>query len=156
MYRLILYVKHEKLYIRKILAMSKDGYETEISRIQSKRNLFKFLKSYFVKETNFIAHPEEYWWKSNTIKKQRDIEESFQQFILDTAPQQVQEDFAYEGIFDKKKDVQSPQKPSGSRMDVSMYFNTMNRSKILKDDYKMMRNNASHIVLAQEEVSEHS
>jgi hypothetical protein len=136
--------------------MSKDGYETEISRVQSKRNLFKFLKSYFVKETNFITHPEEYWWKIHTSKKQRDIEESFQQFILDTAPQQVQEDFAYEGIFDKKKDVQTPQKASGSRMDVSMYFNTMNRSKILKDDYKMVRNNASHIVLAQDDVSEHS
>lgn len=63
LYKVIVKTKQRSLHITKILAMSKDGYETEISRVQSKRNLFKFIKSYLTKETNFVSHPEEYWWK---------------------------------------------------------------------------------------------
>lgn len=101
-YRVIKTKKEESMYITKILAMSKDGYETEISRVQSKRNLFKFIKTYMTKETNFVKHPEEYWWKRRVNYRKQEIEESYQQFIMNVAPQQEQEDFAYEGIFDKK------------------------------------------------------
>lgn len=134
--------------------MSKDGYETEVTRVQSKRNLFKFIKSYLVKETNFVAHPEDFWWKRNVIRKQHYIEESFQQYFLNVAPAQEQEDFAYEGIFDKKTD-KSPVKVTSNRMDVSNFINTLNRSKMVDED-NPLRHNASQLVHIQDEVSNHS
>lgn len=62
-YSVILYVIKRKLRIFKISILSKDGYEPEITRLQSKRNLFKFIKTYFTKEINFVPHPEEFWWR---------------------------------------------------------------------------------------------
>ena len=84
--------------------MSKDGYETEISRLQSKRNLFKFIKTYFIKETDFISDPEEFWWKTNLTHKKHQIRESIKNFIENNQFVQDQnESFAYEGIFDQKE-----------------------------------------------------
>lgn len=135
--------------------MSKDGYEQELTRVQSKRNLFKFIKSYMTKEVNFVAHPEEYWWKRGTQIKRRSIEENFQHLLLDVekAPEQ-QEDFAYEGIFDKKPRNQSPTKMKGSRMDVSNFIGTLNRSNFFED--KNLRNNVSHVLALNEEPSNQS
>lgn len=114
--------------------MSRDGFETEISKVQSKRNLFKFIKTYMTKETNFVAHPEEYWWKKRVMYRKQDIEESYRQFLTSAAPQQEQEDFAYEGIFDKKnKKDNSPNKMNRSRIDLSGIFGNLNRSKVEED-----------------------
>ena len=126
----------EKLKITKILAMSKDGFEPEISKVQSKRNLFKFIKTYMTKETNFVAHPEEFWWKKRVMYRKQEIEESYRQFLTSAAPIQEQEDFAYEGIFDEKnKKGKSPTKMNRSRIDISDIFGNLNRSKI-EDDNK--------------------
>lgn len=134
--------------------MSKDGYETEVTRVQSKRNLFKFIKSYLVKETNFVPHPEDFWWKRGVTRKRHYIEESFQQYFLNSAPVQEQEDFAYEGIFDKKND-KSPLKIANNRMDVSNFINTLNRSKMVDEEHPF-RHNASQLVHIQDEVSNNS
>ena len=40
--------------------MSRDRFETEISKVRSKWNLFKYIKTYIIKETNFVTHLEEY------------------------------------------------------------------------------------------------
>jgi len=155
MYLTIVKTKERSLFIHKIIALSKDGYETEISRLQSKRNLFKFIKTYFVRETNFVPHPEEFWWKQSTYKKQNDIEESFQQFILDNAPQQEQEDFAYEGIFDKNNENdKSPMMGIGNRVD-NNFKTAMNRSNMNLDEYRLAKNSSNGII-NNDEISEQS
>jgi len=154
-YLTIVKTKVRSLFIHKIFALSKDGYEAEISRLQSKRNLFKFIKTYFVRETNFVPHPEEFWWKQSTYNKRKDIEESFQQFILNNAPQQEQEDFAYEGIFDKNNENdKSPMMGIGNRVD-NYFKSAMNRSNMVLDEYRMLKN-SSNGVINNEEISEQS
>jgi hypothetical protein len=154
MYKVIVKTKERALYITKILAISKDGYEKEISRVESKRNLFKFIKTYLVKETNFVSNPEEYWLKRKVYHKRKDIEESLQHFILNTAPINEQEEFAYEGIFDQKKDI-SPLKLKGSRMDLSNFINPLNRSKMVDDDLQF-KPNSGNIIHLQEDISNNS
>ena len=158
LYLTILSIKEKNLVVTKIIAVSKDGYETEISRVQSKRNLFKFIKTYFVKETNFVTHPEEFWWKRSIFHKRKFIEESFQQFILNAGPQQEQEDFAYEGIFDKNDHIdKSPMRMKGARVDQN-FMNTLNRSNLGLDEYKLPMSpmNGSNIILNHEDISDQS
>lgn len=134
--------------------MSKDGYETELTRIQSKRNLFKFIKTYLTKEANFVSHPEGFWWKRAVFHKRKAIEESFQQFILNNAPQQEQEDFAYEGIFDKNKEPDATPMKGAKRLE-SNFINGINRSTINGEELKMLHN-ASNTLINNEQSSDYS
>lgn len=147
--------KDESSYIRKIIAISKDGYEKEISRIKSKRNLFNFIKFYMTKGTDSGMHPEDFWWKRAVYHKRKEIEESFQQFILNNAPKQEQEDFAYEGIFDKNNEKENtPSKPKMKRLE-SNFMVSMNKTNAIMDEYRMT-NNASGTLNNHEETSDYS
>jgi len=157
-YRITKWIKDEKLRITKIMIMSKDGYEPEITRVQSKRNLFKFIKTYFTKETNFVAHPEEYWWKKQLTFRKQDISDILKKFIENNKGGVMQqEEFAYEGIFDKKEQQErSPIKLNNSRrMDASNIVGTLNKSK-LADEEIHIKHNGSHVIQMQDEISDRS
>ena len=136
--------------------MSKDGFETEVSRVQSKRNLFKLIKTFWSKEANFVSQPEEFWWKKQAQNRHEDIEESYRQFLTFVEPQNEQEDFAYEGIFDKKKSPHQVSAKVGSKVDLSGFMGNLNRSKY-EDEDKFIRTNVTHqVIQLQEEISNYS
>jgi hypothetical protein len=154
MYNVFENTKNRALFITKVVAVSKDGYEKEISRVESKRNLFKFIKTYLLKETNFVSDPEEYWWKRKVYHKRKDIEESLHQFILNAAPSQEQEEFAYEGIFDQKKKKETVM-VKASRKDLFKFINPLNKKRVAAESVQL-KTSVSSLIKIQDEVSSRS
>lgn len=104
--------------------MSKDGFETLVSRTQSKRNLSNFLDQYMKIETANMSDNEIFWWHTQTIKAEEDLKGRIQKFIENHEVHQHNESFAYEGIFDKKnaKHAVPYIKFEKSRMESSQYM----------------------------------
>ena len=136
------------------MAVSKDGYEIDISRVQSKRNLARFIKTYLIKETNVPKNKneEEFWWKTKQKimrKRFKKLPNIFSNFDNEN------ENFDYEGIFDQKEKVvdNAPMKVNKSRMDITNLYGSMHKGK--DEDFKFKKN-SSQILNIQEEVSNHS
>ena len=118
----------------KIIALSKDGFEKEIDRVQSKLNLFYFLKSH---DNDILLQKtyEERYWHLATQKTEQKIDNKYEKFLVDQA-NEVDENFAYEGLFDQENKKNLKKIGTGidrSRIDVSHIMGPLSKSRIIDE-----------------------
>jgi hypothetical protein len=111
--------------------VSKDGFETVIDRKQSKMNLSNFLLQYMPLDTTEIKDNEASWWHLKTIIATDQLDNRIQKFLETFQLVHNNEEFAYEGIFDRKEEsVMSPiNKFNKNRLEMSQMITPIDRSK---------------------------
>jgi len=98
------------------------------------RNLFNFILKNLLKETSDFKNQEIFYWNSRVKKAERNLKHKIETFYKNIA-NEVDDNFDYEGIFDKKNDVQKTNNPADrSRLDVSYLMGTLNRSRAFEDN----------------------
>ena len=98
-------IKMTKYKSIEIFAVSKDGYDTELTRLESKRNFSNFLETYMSLEVAAVKDDDEFWWYKHTSRTKKDLKDRFQKFISQVYD--TTDNFQYEGIFDKKEEPKS-------------------------------------------------
>jgi hypothetical protein len=88
--------------VKHITGMSKDGFEREISRIESKRNFFYFIRKNYVGNQSDIHNDENVYWISKIKSREKKLNKQQEMFLAGQF-QDDDDDFAYEGIFDQKE-----------------------------------------------------
>lgn len=121
-----------------ITALSRDGFEKEISRVESKRNLFNFIRQNYLKEIVELDDQEQFHWIARINRANKTYKKRLEMF-LDRKQEDLDEVFAYEGIFDQKE--KGNMKPNTladrSRMEASYFMGTFSKSRIHDGDRNM-------------------
>lgn len=121
-----------------ITALSRDGFEKEISRVESKRNLFNFIRQNYLKEIVELDDQEQFHWIARINRANKTYKKRLEMF-LDRKQEDLDEVFAYEGIFDQKE--KGNMKPNTladrSRMEASYFMGTFSKSRIHDVDRNM-------------------
>lgn len=125
-------MNHNKL-VKHITGQSKDGFEKDISRIESKRNFFYFIRKNYVGNQSDIHNDENVYWISKIKSREKKLQKQQEMFLAGQF-QDNDDNFAYEGIFDKKEtDNRLTNKVDKSRMDISRIasgaFNNSNNNE---------------------------
>ena len=147
LYRVIKYIEHFYLTCEEVFSVSKDGFETVVSRKQSKRNFAMFMRLFMKGEPSKFKTDEEFWWYTKIIKSQYDLDDRYQKFIENFKLNDHNEEFAYEGIFDKKE----KEKMQNSRLEASYMYIPLNRSKVIEDNN--IKLNSSNLMMIKDDVS---
>jgi hypothetical protein len=115
-----------------VFAVGKDGFETLIPRMQSKRNLSNFLQYYMPIESENFKQEEDFWWHKKTIKAREELKDRYKRFLDNYDEYYYDSSFMYEGIFDKKESL----KKSGvyikfekSQVEISQLMQITNKCK---------------------------
>lgn len=140
-----------------ITAQSKDGFEKDISRIESKRNLFNFIcnNKDNTPDALFDYEKDNYNHIGFPIFKRKKFK-NLENIILNFGDDD-DNNFAYEGIFDKK----DPEKKVSnladrSRMDISRFMGTFNQSRMYEEGLNMNNTLHKHANSSMSKFSEHS
>lgn len=121
-----------------ISARSKDGFEREISRKESKQNLYHFMKKNHSKTLEYFQTDEREYWAARVKKRGKQLIKEYELFLTQK-DQDINENFDYEGIFDKQD---SDKKPSAvldrTRMDLSRYMGGLSQSRMQENSQHSM------------------
>lgn len=104
-----------------------------------------FMRIFMKGEPTQFKNDEEFWWYTQIINSQNDLDDRYQKFIHNFKLNDHNEEFAYEGIFDQKEKVQN------SRLEASYMFIPLNRSKIIEDNN--IKLNSSNLMMIKDDIS---
>lgn len=111
-----------------------------------------FMKTYMQDETAMLDDNEAFWWNRKSLQANCDLKVRYQKFIENLAMTHFHDDFAYEGIFDKKEDDTQLLKLDKSKMEASIGYASMRRGKLTDPEYNI-KLNSSHAVGTPDNIS---
>lgn len=120
----------------RVTALSKDGWEKDINRGDSKRNLFYFIQHNVISEFDRKGNFEDLFWEKTTRKVAKQMKNRYERFLLNQA-NEIDKDFEYEGLFDQKEKKSTKNIGDRSRIDISNIMGQLSKSR-LGDESNML------------------